>query len=192
MCCCRCSPAGKLAAEWPSTLTLLRKEVAHLRKPGTPVVLQIAMREQDFRIDGMPRARAVPRHPGVILSIESRHGALSYPCDRFDRWQDNVRAIALGLEALRKVDRYGITKRGEQYTGWRAIESAASPSFRSADEAERVLRLVARIDDDRKATLPTVIRAARANAHPDRNDGNRENYDLVDAAVQLLEREGRL
>jgi hypothetical protein len=38
-----------------------------------------------------------------------------------DDWQHNVRAIALGLEALRKVDRYGITRRGEQYAGWKAL-----------------------------------------------------------------------
>jgi hypothetical protein len=36
----------------------------------------------------------------------------------------NARAIALGLEALRKVDRYRITKRGEQYTGWSALPPA--------------------------------------------------------------------
>jgi hypothetical protein len=36
----------------------------------------------------------------------------------------NARAIALGLEALRKVDRYRITKRGERYTGWSALPPA--------------------------------------------------------------------
>ena len=180
--------AAGMSVGWV-TLTLLRKEVAELRKPGTPVVLQIAMREQDFRIDGLPRANAKPAHPGVILSIESRHGALSYPCDRFDQWQDNVRAIALGLEALRKVDRYGITKRGEQYRGWIAIESATDLPFAHADDAERWLRTYTGWDT---AALSGVVRRARAVSHPDRNDGDRTTFDLVDAAVQFLEREGRL
>lgn len=51
-------------------------------------------------------------------------------------WQINLRAIALGLEALRKLDRYGITSRGEQYTGWRAIE--ATPSSEFATWAEEI------------------------------------------------------
>lgn len=44
-----------------------------------------------------------------------RRGHLSYPCDTFTTLQDNLRVIALALEALRMVDRYGVTRRGEQY-----------------------------------------------------------------------------
>lgn len=43
---------------------------------------------------------------------------LSYPCDSCDNWQHNVRSIALALQALRAVDRYGVTRRAEQYRGW--------------------------------------------------------------------------
>lgn len=63
--------------------------------------LQIALREQDFRVDGLLRAAARPEHPGVVLAIDSQHGPLSYPCDKFTLWRDNLRAIVLGLEALR-------------------------------------------------------------------------------------------
>src|SRR5947208_1880483 len=83
---------------------------------------QFAVTESDIRLDGRPRARAVASHPGVVLAFDSRHGPLKYAVDTFDRWQDNLRAIALGLEHLRAVDRYGVTRRGEQYTGWRQIE----------------------------------------------------------------------
>ena len=34
--------------------------------------------------------------------------------------------IGLGLEALRAVDRYGITSRGQQYAGFRELPSATS------------------------------------------------------------------
>ncbi len=36
-------------------------------------------------------------------------------------WKENLRAIALGLEALRKVERYGIAERGQQYAGYREL-----------------------------------------------------------------------
>ncbi len=45
---------------------------------------------------------------------------LVYATDACEFWQHNVRSIALGLEALRAVDRYGISRRGEQYAGFRA------------------------------------------------------------------------
>src|ERR1700675_3855774 len=79
------------------------------------LVFQIDVRESEIRLDGLPSARARPNDPAVIVSFDSKHGPLRYFCDQFTDWQDNIRAIALGLEALRKVERYGITHRGEQY-----------------------------------------------------------------------------
>lgn len=190
---------SNFSAPWRSTLDLLDREIFHLgnghRRPDS--ILQIAMRERDFRIDGMPRANAILSHPGVILNIESRHGALSYPCDKFDRWQDNLRAIALGLEALRKVDRYGITNTGQQYRGWQAIESA--PSVDVLGAARTLLARVAYPDDsierqtawaDQMATsqvvASTVVKRARKHAHPDRNGGDQSRWDEVEQALGVL------
>lgn len=124
---------------WMDTLELLERELLKLNARN--VVIEVALSEADIRIDGWPRANARPSSPGVIVSFDSRHGPLRYATDTFTDWQANVRAIALGLEALRKVDRYGITKRGEQYTGWRAlppgIALGAGNGFGNADEAVR-------------------------------------------------------
>jgi hypothetical protein len=108
-------------ASWSSTVEILADELRHLR--ASRVVLEIDMTEADFRNDGLPRANARAASPGVVLSMDvpGSVGHLRYEVATFDHWQDNVRAIALGLRALRAVDRYGITKRGEQYAGWRAL-----------------------------------------------------------------------
>lgn len=182
---------SNFSAPWRDTLRLLDRELRHLGGGfrGAPTVLEIAMREQDFRIDGLPRANARPAHPGVILNIETPDkGPLRFPCDRFTDWHDNLRAIALALEALRKVDRYGVTRHGEQYAGWRAIE-AHGATYPTADDAERAVRLVA---EDMDGDLARAARAARAKAHPDRNSGDRASYDAIDAAIQVLTRAGRL
>jgi hypothetical protein len=100
-------------------MALLARELRQLGAKN--IVVQAAVTDADIRLDGKLRANAYPEHPGVILTFDSKFGPLSYPCDRFTTYQDNLRAIALALEALRKVDRYGVTKRGEQYTGWKAI-----------------------------------------------------------------------
>lgn len=110
-------------APWTNTVELLTRELRFLRAERT--VLELEVVEQQIRADGQLKGRMVPFGPRVRLSFESRYGPLRYACGRFGDdtidlgWKWNVRAIGLGLEALRKVDRYGITKRGEQYTGWR-------------------------------------------------------------------------
>lgn len=104
-------------------MALLKRELRALS--AKHVVIELAVSEAELRLDGWPYADARPTHAGVVLSLESKYGPLRYPCTRFDRWQDNVRAIALALEALRKVDRYGVTKRGEQYTGWKQLQAGA-------------------------------------------------------------------
>lgn len=43
---------------------------------------------------------------------------MRFRCSTFYPWQANVRAIALGMEALRKVERYAITEADQQYSGF--------------------------------------------------------------------------
>ncbi len=187
-------------AGWSDTIDLLDRELHKLGSynRNAPSVLQIAMREQDFRLDGMPRAGAIPAHPGVILHVEAAaQGPLSFPCDAFDRWQDNLRAIALALEALRKVDRYGITPGNEQYTGWKAIE--ATPTVDATTAACDLLARVAWPNErpENRAEWASKIardaeigrntyRKARANAHPDRNGGDQSQWDEVEHAARVL------
>lgn len=92
------------------------------------------LKDTDIRLDGQIRASApVPEHPGVILAFDARKlmdnfagskGGLSFVQDHYD----NLRSIALTLEALRTVDRYGGTEHGEQYQGFRTLPSAPVPS----------------------------------------------------------------
>lgn len=112
------------SAAFGDTTILLRRELDHLG--AHQAVLELAIGEGDIRLDGLPRASARAAHPGVVLSFESRHGPLRYAVDRFVAWQDNLRAIALGLESLRRVDRYGMSSSGEQYRGWLALEAGTS------------------------------------------------------------------
>lgn len=179
---------------WTATLQLLGREIGYL--DGRDVVLEVDVTEPFIRNDGMLHAKARPTSPGVRLAFESKHGPLTYATDRFNHWQDNVRAIALGLEALRKVDRYGITKRGEQYTGWKALPSAgatvqAEPVMDAdlawstigsyQDRPISVFRADCTADDLRRA-----YRRARAANHPDRRDGNRALWDQVEQAAKVL------
>lgn len=152
------------SASWSDTLRLLERELGMLEATG--IVIQVALREDQIRSDGWPKqGHAQPPNPGVVLAFDSRHGPLKYATDRFHRYEDNVRAIALGLEALRKVDRYGISTRGEQYAGWKALPSGHS----DMGLAERGAALVEEHGS---------IRAALKATHPDVG-GDAEDFRAV-------------
>jgi len=140
-------------------------------------VVGCGLREVDIRLDGWPRAAAQPpAHPGVEVSFDSSRGRLVYATDVCELWQHNVRAVGLGLEALRAVDRHGITRSGEQYAGFRAIGSAATGHPGATESAEspveRGHRLIAEHGSEREALRRT---------HPD-GGGDRADFEAVIAA----------
>ena len=171
--------------EWANTLDLLFRELERLGAKN--VVIEIGLRPEDIRRDGWPRAGArVPEHPGVVLSFESRHGPLRYLTDTHADWQHNVRAIALGLEALRAIDRYGVTTSGEQYAGWKALgtggSDAATPTKRQ--EAERFLCGVVG-EHVGALSFKALYRQALIKAHPD-HGGSLEKLEQVRQAGAIL------
>lgn len=180
----RSSPFG---SGYTATLDLLERELEHLK--AKDVVLELALREADIRQDGRPRSNAKPPdHPGVVVSFDSKHGPLRYATDVFRNWHANLRAIALGLEALRKVERYGITKRGEQYAGWKQLEATAS----SSTDARGFLcdlvdeRTSSEDVDPEMLEDDQLVRIARRVSHPDAAGGSHDLFLKVQAAAERL------
>lgn len=180
-------PSGSIPspfnASLSNTLEILYRELGELI--AHRVVLQVGYREQDLRIDGFPRATAKLLHAGVALSFDSRWGPLRYETNEFvargyrggEGWMQNLRAIALAMEALRKVDRYGVSKRGEQYTGWRAIaEKSGAPAdaLSTAADARRFL-------DEHGGSFTTAAK----ELHPD-NGGDPEMFRAAVRAREIL------
>lgn len=168
-------------ASWPSTLSLLDRELGYLDAEN--LIIQADFLERDLRLDGMPKANArQPDFPGVRILFDSKHGPLVYETDAYEFWQHNVRAIALALEALRAVDRYGVTHRAEQYKGWKAIESGGG--LTTSEQARRTLRRLGGVDDGFHSDM-ALYRAAVKTTHPDQG-GSREDWDLVQKAREVL------
>lgn len=74
------------------------------------IVLQMEITDADIRNDGWIHANARPKGPGVILSFDSKHGPLSYPCT-FGDWQTNVRASRSPLRRSGKWTATGSRRR---------------------------------------------------------------------------------
>lgn len=165
------------------TLRLLDQELRHLRAKN--IVLEVALTEKDFRVtDGKPRAKAKYQHPGVILSFDGKNGPMKIPCDTYIDAEDNLRAIALSLEALRKVDRYGVSTHGEQYRGWKALPGAVEmPASMTVEEAARFLYDAAGGDD--RLDIEVAYRVAAKCLHPD-HGGDRAQWDKLQDAIGIM------
>jgi hypothetical protein len=163
--------ASPFSAPFSTTLRVLRLEVRELR--ARRVILEADFRPQDLRMDGLPRADRNALSPGVILTLlDTKVGHdLRYPCSTFRRWDANLHAIALALEALRKVDRYGVTKRGEQYRGF-----AQLPAGNGTPSSERGAELV---------RLHGSLAEAIKRTHPD-TGGDRDDFAAVLAYRESL------
>jgi hypothetical protein len=161
---------------WTSTQDLLEREVRMLR--GRGVILMIDVAEADIRLDGKLRADAKPFTSAVAVAFESpTKGPLLFCCGRYRKWQDNVRAIALGLEALRAVDRHGIVRSTEQYEGFRQIAGGSSVE----DWVSTLSAYSGWSHADVRADREGAYKAAVKMAHPD-NGGSSQAFARVQAA----------
>ena len=176
---------SRFRAKWSDTSSLLKREVA--RRGAEDVILEIDVDSRDLRRDGWLRSNASPRSSRVVVTFEDEtHGWVRYHCDQFSDWRDNVRAIAISLESLRKVDRYGVSD-GEQYHGFRSGRALPGKVLTSREAAV----LISENDDDPDDYLrdPEAcrigIRRALKRAHPD-SGGSEDDLYVVQAARGTL------
>lgn len=185
---------AQFRATYLKTLDLLESELDKLR--ATSILIQAYFTRDQIRNDGWPKNTAKPSGVGVIVSFESPKGPLSFPCDTFTSYEDNLRAIGLALEALRAVDRYGVTRSNEQYKGWARLAAPADQPFASKEDAALFLCRQAYGEGGQHASGWVILgaddrakayRAAAALLHPDKPTGSHEMFVRLQAAMKLLE-----
>lgn len=194
-------------AGWSDTVVILEREINHVILRSKPeVLIQVDAPEGAMTLAGGIRADARAKFHGVMISFESKFGPQSFMCDKYiyphhqnrgeQAWKDNVRAIALGLEALRKIDRYGISDSGQQYTGWKALGTGIPmPAAKmTVEEAARFLveqsRTGYRIFGEHIASAiadpDPFYRAAAKRLHPDKGGDPALFAKLAEARDVLL------
>ena len=155
------------------------------------IVIQSLLEPHQFRADGWPRAGESPSHPGIIVSFKDRNGRpLSFPCDTYYNFQGNLRAISLSLSALRAIDRYGVTKRAEQYQGCATRGALGCPvhverrggALDGRSCRRKTPRGLITDEDFRQATYKLAAR----KVHPDAG-GSHEEFVKLQAALKILE-----
>lgn len=182
-----------------ATRRLLLEEASKL--DASDAIVELVAPAASFYKDGTgiraDRSHTVA-HVGVVVRlIGTKHGDLRYACDRFNSWEANLRAVALGLSDLRRVERYGIARRGEQYAGWAQLGAGVPmgagqpPEAMTLERAGVVLaggtdgsftprEVLADLDDARAA-----YRVAAKRYHPDRG-GSAEAFRTLEEAWRLI------
>jgi hypothetical protein len=115
----RTKPAFK-EKPWGRSLAALQREVKLLG--GTGVTIST---NQPLRNDGMPYAnyRRID-DPGVSLWFILDGGQVCFPCDRYVTMGLNMRAIAMHLDAMRAMQRWGVGTARQQFAGYKALPSS--------------------------------------------------------------------
>lgn len=157
----------RLRASWEASLDRLEDEI-RLAK-GSDVVIGLVVTEDQISFSGQLKAGGSTRtqHRGVELSFEKDGRRVVFHTDAYDTVTANIRAIGLGLEALRAVDRHGITTSGEQYAGFALLGSGGADAYHGRQLVEAAGSLT----------------AALKTHHPD-HGGRRSDFDDVQAYRQ--------
>jgi len=171
---------SRFKAGWQATLDLLERELNHLN--AKDINIEGFFSSNEIRNDGWPKSSARPTQPGVILSFAVKRGRMVMPCDKYTDWEANLRAIALTLEHLRAVERYGVTtEQQEQYTGWLRLPAAGASD--EAAECAKILIKHACVGYTTSQVLASqsvfdsVWREAVRRTHPDTN-ASRDGADI--------------
>jgi hypothetical protein len=184
-------------ASWPNSrkLTLARALDLldnELRRMGCHVPAYIeadVVSERDIRLDGQLRSDARFVTPGVVVyARHPRLGELRWACDGYVSLDQNVRAIAGTIEALRAVDRYRCVRDHEQFRGFKALPASTAPTLSTVQAAETIAQYsgVPTRNLADATELRAAVRRARALTHPDHHQGDRTGWDRVEQAARVL------
>jgi len=133
----------------------------------------------ELRRDGLPYADSrVPADPAVAVYFTLKKKPMCFACDRWNRVEENMRAIALTIGALRGIERWGSGSMLEQaFSGFAALPAPEQP-----------WQVLGVKHDSSRAEIETAYKRLASENHPDRPAGDAEKMARINRARdQLLE-----
>lgn len=187
----RALPKGcKPRASYNRAFGLLRQELRAVE--ATDIIIEAGFNTNNIRNDGWPYSSAKPSHSTVRLGFKKKGKTpLSFTSGGHGDWVQNVYLIAMTLERLRAIERYGCVQGDEQYRGFSALppggSAIAAAEWASPMHASIWLGEVAKMEPSRDLKL--LYRAAAMAAHPD-TGGSPELMSKVNRARDFIQQAG--
>ena len=131
-----------------------------------------------LRRDGRPYAGAKPdgNDAGVAVYFERKGKQMVFACDRWDRVQDNMRAIQKTIDAMRGIERWGASDMMERaFSAFEALPPPKSPWD--------ILGVPKGSDKD---AINAAYRRKAQGAHPDRGGSDGAMAELNRARDEAL------
>ncbi len=158
----------------------LRRLLAELGRLGVREGDCIVSTNVPTRLDGLPYSNSrEPDDSGVAVYFRLKKQDRVLACDTWQRVADNLAAIAQHIDALRRIDRYGVGTLEQAFAGytalpakgetWRAALGFGPDEPVTADRIEEAFRAKARVlhpdVPGGSHDAMTVITGARVDAH---------------------------
>lgn len=162
---------GRLAGRYPDPQLVISTNVA-LRRDGLPLANQ-----------------RQPDDPGVAVYFTYKKRQMSFACDRWEKVEHNMQAIAKTVEALRGIARWGTGDMLEAaFTGFTALPPppAAGPAAPRPRHWRDVFGSGVRNRDD----LQDVYRRLAGAYHPDRGGDPAKMAEINAAREEALKELG--
>lgn len=131
----------------------------------------------ELRLDGLPRSgQRTPDDPGAAVYFRLKNAPRALACDAWTTVAGNIAALAAHIDALRRIDRYGVGSVEQAFAGYAALPPTGEDWWLVLEVA-------------RSSTVLQIEQAYRTKAmqaHPDRGGTDAEMSRLNvarDAAV---------
>lgn len=129
------------------------------------------------RMDGLPMSgQAEPDDTGVAVYFEFDGKLTVMCCDKWDRAADNLGSIAATLDAMRALERYGVSQSERAFTGFMALPAPGEVKARTCWE---VLGIAS---TQSKKAIDSAWRERSKVCHPDVPGGSHDAMSELNTA----------
>jgi len=129
---------------------------------------------QPLRLDGRPKGNlADPSDPGAAVYFTLNGKPRVLACDKWDRVADNIAALAAHIDALRRIDRYGVGTLDQAFTGYVGLPSKG-----------QTWRTTLGFQPDAVVTKAEIDHAFRERAREAHPDAPRGSHDAMASLTQ--------
>lgn len=104
----------------------LESELDRLKATNSTLSTNVSL-----NLRGIPRGDERPGDPGVAIYFSFRGKATVLACDRYTSVAGNIAAIAGHIEALRRIERYGVGTIEQALAGYKALPADTAANWRA-------------------------------------------------------------